>query len=303
MFNRLIAFILPYFPERFVWIFSRKYIAGKKLSEAIQCIEKLKEEKILPTVDVLGESISNREEAEQHLERYLHTIDTLVEKKLKGGISVKPTMFGLLWDKEFCYQHIRKITAHAAEKGIFVRIDMEDSGCTTDELELFKKLYAEFPARVGIVLQAYLKRTLSDIEFLKELSIPEHPVNIRLCKGIYIESKKIAYRGTQEIRNNYMLCLEKMLEYKFYPALATHDKKLIYSCIDLIQSHGLNRDQYEFQMLLGVAPRLRKELIEKGHKMRVYVPYGDMWFKYATRRLQENPAMVWDIITGIVVPR
>lgn len=299
----MIANILPHFPQSFVWVFSRKYIAGKKLDEAIQCIEKLHKEKNLSTVDVLGESVTTTEEVEFYKEAYLHTIETLSEYDYGMSVSLKPTMFGLLIDEGLCYSSIRTIISLAASRDLFVRIDMEDSSCTDAEMRLFEKLYQEFPAHVGIVLQAYLKRTLSDLDKLKKVEIADHPINIRLCKGIYIEPKEIAYKRKQEVRDSFTDCLEKMLEYKFYPALATHDKKLINSCLELLKKYSLKSEEYEFQMLLGVTPRLRRKLIASGHKMRVYVPFGSQWFLYATRRLQENPHMVWDIIAGLVLPK
>lgn len=299
----MIANILPHFPERFVWIFSKKYIAGKELKEAIRCIEDLHRENIVSTVDVLGESVNSLEEVNYYLAQYLETIQILSEYNFGLSISVKPTMFGLLEDYDYCQNSLRKILMLAREKNLFVRIDMEDSSCTDSELRLFEQLYKEFPGHVGIVLQAYLRRTLADLDRLKKVEIKGHPINIRLCKGIYVESRKIAFKGRQEIRNNFISCFEKMLEYKFYPALATHDKKLICSCLDLIAKYELKPDEYEFQMLLGVTKRLRKKLTQKNHRMRVYVPFGVQWFRYATRRLQENPHMVWDIITGMVVPK
>jgi proline dehydrogenase len=164
---------------------------------------------------------------------------------------------------------------------------------------LFGKLYKEFPVNVGIVIQAYLKRSLADLEHLKSISIEAHPVNIRLCKGIYIEPVKIAYKRRNEIRENFVKCFQKLLDYNFYPALATHDKKLIDELLTLIKKHKLDRDSYEFQMLLGVTPHLRRQLVEENHQMRVYVPYGEDWFNYSIRRLQENPRMVQDIIKSL----
>jgi proline dehydrogenase len=303
MIHRMIAYFLPFLPERFVWLFSKKYIAGKDLASAVACIDELKTENIIPTIDVLGESVNSREEADQYLDNYLQAINAVQINRKESSFSLKPTMFGLHWDPEFCYESVHKIVALAASKKSFVRIDMEDSSCTDPELKLFRKLYLEFPAHVGIVLQSYLKRTLDDIDYLNTFSDPEHPVNIRLCKGIYIEPKKIAFRKKQEVRDNFIRSLRRMLEHGFYPALATHDKKLVRPCLELIREFSLTPDQYEFQMLLGVTPRLRKELLKEGHRMRVYVPYGENWFKYATRRLQENPNMVWDILAGIVIPK
>lgn len=303
MINRLIASILPYFPERFVWIFSKKYIAGKDIDSAIDCITRLHQDDILATVDILGEAVNSPEEAESYLAQYLDAIQILSGYHFGLSMSIKPTMFGLHTHFDTCHANLRQILSLAKEKDLFIRIDMEDSSCTDLELALFEMLYKEFPAHVGIVLQAYLKRSMDDLDRLKRIEIPGYPVNIRLCKGIYIEPRKIAFKSRQDIHDNFIRCLEKMLRLQFYPALATHDKKLIYACLKLIETQKLRHDQYEFQMLLGVTPRLRKELTQHHHRMRVYVPFGNQWFRYATRRLQENPHMVRDIITGIIIPK
>jgi proline dehydrogenase len=303
MFNRLIARILPFLPEKLVWIFSKKYIAGKVLDDAVRIIQDLEKDNISATIDILGESISEAKEVVIYKQKYLDTIAQLSSQFPEVTYSVKPTMFGLQWNVELCYKNLHEIIKQASEKGLFVRIDMEDSECTSPEIELFKKLYLEFPSSVGLVLQACLKRTMDDISYLNTFSLPDHPVNIRLCKGIYIEPETISYRARQDIRDNYLSCLDKLLDSHFFPAIATHDKKLIQGCLELIRKHDLNPGQYEFQMLLGVTPKLRKYLVDGGHRMRVYVPFGEKWFSYATRRLKENPHMVWDIITGIFISK
>lgn len=301
MINRLIAHLLPLFPKKFIWLFSKKYIAGETIADAVRVVKDLNRQSVMSTIDILGESVNSREEVVLYQTKYLHAIKELGNSNLPVTFSVKPTMFGLLWDFDFCYESIRKIMVNASGKNIFIRIDMESSECTDLEFRLYEKLYKEFPAHVGIVLQAYLHRTLNDLEYLKRLSQDSHPINIRLCKGIYIESQKIAFKGRREIRDNFVKCTEVMLKYGFYPALATHDKKLIGSLTELITRFGLSQEQYEFQMLLGVTPLLRQTLVEQGHRMRVYVPYGEQWFDYSIRRLQENPRMVWDIIKSFFI--
>ncbi|MBA7569976.1 Proline dehydrogenase [subsurface metagenome] len=212
-------------------------------------------------------------------------------------------MFGLLRDFEFCHKTIREIVKKASENHYLVRIDMEDSQCTDLELRLFQRLYHEFPENVGVVLQSYLKRTFSDLENLKKISDPEFPVNIRLCKGIYIEPESIAYKEREEINTNFLKCLDLMFANNIFPAIATHDNKLIWESIALVSKYGKSTRDYEFQMLYGVTPRLRDKLVDKGHTMRVYVPYGQQWFQYSTRRLKENPHLVRDIILGFLVKK
>lgn len=301
MFNRMIAGILPYMPKNFVWIFSKRYIAGKKIEDAIRVSRDLNNQGILVTVDLLGEFITRLDEAERNKLEYLDIIDTFVKEKIDGNFSLKPTMFGLLLDKEVCYQNIREIVAMAASYNNFVRIDMEDSQCVDLEIELYRKLKAEFPKNVGLVVQAYLKRTLKDLENLMDLHTKEVPLNYRLCKGIYVEPAEIAYKKYEEINKHFLVDLEFMFKNGVYPGIATHDKPLVDGAYKLIEKYNVPKDMYEFQMLYGVTPELRKSIVDQGHRMRVYVPFGDQWFAYSTRRLKENPKMAWLIIKAIFV--
>lgn len=208
-------------------------------------------------------------------------------------------MFGLLLDKEVCYQHIREIVAKAASYNNFIRVDMEDSPCTDMEIELYRKLKAEFPKNVGLVVQAYLKRTLSDLENLMDIHSKEIPLNYRLCKGIYVEPAAIAYKKYEEINQHFLEDLEFMMKNGVYPGIATHDKPLVEGAYKLIEKYNVPKNMYEFQMLYGVTPELRKSIVSKGHTMRVYVPYGKQWFGYSTRRLKENPKMASLIIKAL----
>lgn len=298
-FNNLIAKLLPHMPPKLVWLVSKKYIAGAKLEDAIQVIRELNSHKIKTTADVLGEAIESIQDADSYQKIYLKTVLAAEKNGLDTTFSLKPSMFGLQINFEQCKTLIKEIVKLAASKNFFVRIDMEDSSCTDTELKLFTDLYSEFPENVGIVIQAYLHRSLTDIENLAKISKPNSPINIRLCKGIYIESKNIAYKLGHEINKNFIACLNLLLEKSLYPAIATHDRSLIQSSIQLMKEYKRKQTEYEFQMLFGVAPRLRQKLVSAGHQMRVYVPFGEEWFRYSTRRLQENPKMVWDIIFGM----
>lgn len=299
MFNKLIAGMLPYMPKKLVWLFSKQYIAGQSLEEAVENCLKLNRQGILTTIDVLGEFITTLDEAEANKQEYLHVIETAERQGVKGNYSLKPTFFGLLLDREVAYQHIREVVARAAQYNNFVRIDMEDSPCTDDTLDIYKRIREEFPAHVGVVLQAYLKRTAGDITNLAQLSTDENPVNFRLCKGIYVEPADIAYRDRHEVRRRFLEDLDLMMQHKLYPGIATHDKVLIDGALELIKRHGLAKDQYEFQMLYGVTPALRQSLVDAGHTMRIYVPFGEHWFGYSTRRLKENPAMAGVIVKAL----
>lgn len=293
--------MLPYFPKKFIWIFSKSYISGETIEDAMRVSKELNAKGIRVTLDVLGEFIKTLDEAEANKKEYLNTIETSYSNKINGNFSVKPTSFGLLIDKQVCYRHIREIVAKASSYGGFVRIDMEDSPCTDMEIELYRKLKAEFPLNVGLVLQAYLKRTLNDIKGMMDMHSPEAPLSYRLCKGIYVEPAEIAYKKYEEINQHYLEDLEFILKNGIKVGIATHDKPLIEGAFRLIEKYKVPRDMYEFQMLYGVTPGLRDTVLKAGHYMRVYVPFGEKWFGYSTRRLKENPKMASHIIKAIFV--
>ena len=301
MLNTLISNILPYMPKKLVWVFSKEYIAGETIEEAVVAAKKLNEDGILTTIDVLGEFIKNLDEAEANKQEYLEVIEAAEKAEVEGNYSLKPTSFGLLIDKNVAYEHIREIVAKAASYNNFVRIDMEDSPCTDLEIELFRKLKEEFPKNVGLVFQSYLKRTHQDIKDLRDLHNDDVPLNFRLCKGIYVEPASIAYKKYEEVNQHFLEDIELMFKEEMYPAIATHDKPVIEGAYKLIEKYAVSKDKYEFQMLYGVTPALRKSIIDKGHKMRVYVPFGKEWFGYSTRRLKENPKMASVILKAIFV--
>ncbi len=301
MLNKLIANILPHMPKKLVWVFSKRYIAGETLEEGILASKLLNEKGIEITLDLLGEFINTLGEAEENKNQYLEIINRTTSEKVKGNFSLKPTMFGLLIDKEVCYKYIREIVSLAAEKNSFIRIDMEDSQCVDMELEMFKRLKMEFPANVGLVIQAYLRRTFSDLEALNELNTIENPLNLRLCKGIYVEPEKIAYKNFEEVQQNYLKNMEYMFKNKMYVGIATHDKFLVNESYKLIEQYNVPKNRVEFQMLFGVTPYLRQSIVDKGFLMRIYIPFGKHWFGYSTRRLKENPKMATEIIKALFV--
>jgi len=236
-----------------------------------------------------------------YLEQYLEIIEIANQQKIDGNFSIKPSMFGLLLDKEACYQNMRTIVTKAAIYNNFVRIDMEDSQCVDHEIDIFRRLKAEFPKNVGLVVQAYMRRTMDDLKNLMVLHSKDIPLSYRLCKGIYIEPANIAYKGYQEVREHFLDDLDFMLQNKVYPGIATHDKFLVEGSYKFIEQYNVPKNMYEFQMLYGVTPDLRKSIVESGHTMRVYVPFGKHWFGYSTRRLKENPNMIWHILKALVV--
>jgi proline dehydrogenase len=301
MLNKLIANILPHMPKKLVWVFSKRYIAGETIEEGLLASKLLNEKNMEVTIDLLGEFIQTLDEAKENRDNYFEIINRFTSENVTGNFSLKPTMFGLLIDKEICYNYIREIVALASEKNSFIRIDMEDSDCVDMEIEIFKKLRGEFPKNVGLVLQAYLRRTMNDLEDLNKLNTESHPINFRLCKGIYIEPEKIAYKNYQKVREMYLNDLEYMFKHNMYVGIATHDKYLVENAFQLIEKYKISKEMCEFQMLFGVTPELRQSIVDKGFKMRVYVPFGKHWFKYSTRRLKENPKMATEIIKALFV--
>ena len=301
MLNRMIAYIVPHMPKKLVWVFSKRYIAGETIEQGLLASKLLNEQNIEVTIDLLGEFIDSLEQAEDNKNQYIEIINRFTAEEIKGNFSLKPTMFGLLIDEEKCYRHIREIVQLAARKNSFVRIDMEDSRCVDAEIKIFKKLRSEFPAHAGLVLQAYLKRTFNDLQELNKLNTDKHPLNFRLCKGIYVEPEKIAYKGYDEVREHFLKDLEYMFQQNMYAGIATHDKYITENAFRLIEKYKVSKNMYEFQMLYGVTPELRQMIIERGHLMRVYVPYGKHWFNYSTRRLKENPKMAQHIIKALFI--
>ena len=301
MLNKLIVNMLPYMPKKLIWVFSKRYIAGETIEDGLLASKLLNQQNIEVTVDLLGEFISTLEEAEENKNLYLHIIDRFTEEQVQGNFSLKPTMFGLLIDKEACYNLIREIIASAARKNSFIRIDMEDSQCVDLEIDLFRKLHSEFPCNVGLVLQAYLRRTMNDIQNFMSLNTTEIPVNFRLCKGIYVEPEEIAFKKYDEVREHFLKDLEFMFQHKMYVGIATHDTYLVENAFSLINKYKVPQTMYEFQMLYGVTPELRKSIINQGHRMRVYVPFGKQWFNYSSRRLKENPKIAQHILKALIV--
>lgn len=288
-------------PKKFVWLFSKRYIAGDNIEDALRESEKLNKEGNSVTIDILGEYIKELTEAEKNKEQYIELINSFIKSGVDGYFSLKPSMFGLLLDKEKCYENIEEIVRLAYEHNSFVRIDMEDSSCTDDELDIYMRLKKEFPGCVGIVFQSYLRRTFKDIERLSDFHEEKNPVNVRLCKGIYIEPEEIAFQDDAEVRDWFVKDIEYLVEKGIFVGIATHDKYLVNKAIEFLQKNEVPKDKYEFQMLFGVTPELRKTIVKGGHPMRIYVPYGKEWFGYSTRRLKENPNMTNHIIKALFI--
>lgn len=298
MFNRMIVTMLPVVPKAIIRRVSRRYIAGDKLEDAIATASKLEQqEKAWSTIDVLGEFVTERAVALKSKADSLAVIDAIAARGLQGaaGLSLKPTSLGLGIDPGFGLDNIREVVTRGRDRGVFVNIDMENSPYTDATLLAFRKLREEGFTNVGVVIQAMLRRSEQDV-----LALAEYKPVVRLCKGIYREARTIAFTDREEVRANYRKLLRLMLDRGFHPAIATHDDPLIEDAQGQIRERGLRNDQYEFQMLLGVREPVRRRLLGEGHHLRVYVPFGEDWYGYSTRRLKENPEMAGMIAKAVL---
>jgi proline dehydrogenase len=295
IFNKAVVGVLPMFPKKLVRVFANRYIAGDKLSEGIEKVKALNAKNIIATMDVLGESIKDRNEAIQSKNESLEVLEEIEKTGVNSNLSVKLTMLGLNIDFDLCLSLVTEIMESAKEKNNFVRIDMEDSPVTEATIKIFEAVRKKYD-NVGLVLQAYMRRSEQDI-----IRLTEEKANFRLCKGIYIEPESVAYKGKQEIRDNYLKLLKLMFERNAYVGIATHDDYLIDGAKKIIKEMGITKDRYEFQMLLGVRENLRDKIVAEGEKMRIYVPFGERWYQYSIRRFKENPNVAGQVIKSIFV--
>jgi proline dehydrogenase len=277
-FDRTIVRLLPAVPRPVLQRLSARYIAGSTIDDAARVVDELNGQGKLATVDVLGEEITSPDEARAIARQYHELLARIDDDELDSNISIKLTALGLDLDLGLCRENLEAVVRDAKERESFVRIDMEDSSTTTHTLGLYRDLRELGYENLGVVVQAYLRRTIDDVEGID---------NVRLCKGIYVEPPAIAYREFEAVRANYLLVLEKLLAQGSFVGIATHDEYLIVEALRLVR--GLPSDRYEFQMLLGVRPDRADALVGAGHRVRIYVPYGTQWYEYSLRRLQENP--------------
>ena len=220
-------------------------------------------------------------------------LDAIESNKLDSNLSIKPTQLGLLIDEDFCYEQIKEVVEVAAKYKNFIRIDMEDSSVTDKIIDLYFKLKKD-KDNVGIVLQSYLKRTINDV---KKLMMDGS--NFRICKGIYVEPEEIAFKDREPVREKFLEAVKLLLTNGNYVGIATHDDPLVDGAYEMIKNKSIDKDKYEFQMLYGVKEGLRDRINADGHKIRVYVPYGEHWYAYSMRRLQENPRVAWYITKSL----
>ena len=294
LFDTLVKYGMPFVPKVIVGRVARRYVAGDTLDDAAHTLRALNEEGAMGTVDILGEEVREPVKATAAVAEYLRLLDRIEDEKLDANISIKPTMLGLNIDQTLCDENLLRIVGRAAGFDNFVRIDMEDHTCTDNTIRLFRQMHEKHPTTVGVVLQSYLHRTIADINDL----LPLAP-NIRICKGIYREPREIAWKDFETIRANFIFATEKLLSSGAYVGIATHDPHLVWAGMQIVDRLGLDRDRYEFQMLLGVDPELRRIILSNGHRLRVYVPYGRDWYPYSIRRLRENPTVAHHVVRAM----
>ncbi len=295
LFDTLVKYGMPWVPKPIVSRVARRYVAGESIDDAVRTLREMNAEGAMGTVDVLGEEVRDRSKTERAVSQYLDILDRIEAEGLDANISIKPTMLGLKIDADLCADNLNTVVGRAAELGNFVRIDMEDHTCTDATLQLYRRIHDAYPTAVGIVLQSYLHRTTADVADLLPLS-----PNIRMCKGIYREPRAIAWEDFETIRANFIYNMEKLLAEGAYVGIATHDPHLVWAGMAAVDRLQIDRDRYEFQMLLGVDPELRSIILSAGHRLRVYVPYGRDWYSYSMRRLRENPTIAHHVVRAML---
>ena len=291
--NPIIKATLPLVPKPIVRRIAKPYIAGETLPELVSVVQELNHDRFIVATSILGEFVTEVKDAEEAVQQYQEVLTEIKDLKLESNIHIKLSHFGLKLDKEVCYNNLINILKTAADCGNFVRIDMEDSTCTDDTLEIYKRAREKFE-NVGVVIQACMKRSNEDIDSLKAMK-----ANVRICKGIYIEPPEIAYHDREIVRQNYSTLLKDLLGAGCYVGIATHDKWLVDDAFQTIEELALDHTQYEFQMLYGVDPQLRQMIRDAGHRMRVAVPFGPSWYPYSIRRLRKNPTVARYVLQAL----
>lgn len=293
--NRLMIFMIRLLPKGLVKPVAMRYIASERLEDAIRVLGDLHSKKMMATVDVLGENVSTKEESLQAMKACEDVLRAIEKNHLQSSLSIKLTQLGLKLDPEFCHENVKSLLTIAHSHATFVRVDMEDSSTTSATLQLYEKLRSEGFENVGVVIQAYLRRSEEDIQRLNRRA-----PNVRLVKGVYVEPETIAFKDKEEIRHNYRKLLRMLLEAKCYVGMATHDDVLLQSAYQYIREMKLQKSGYEFQMLYGVRVKRRDQIVAEGHRMRIYVPFGASWYSYSMRRFQENPQIARYVLQAIL---
>jgi proline dehydrogenase len=276
--------------------FASRFVAGETIDEALDAVAALNAKGITASLDLLGESVTDENEARDAGRQYMHMLDRIHERKLDANVSVKLTAMGQDISEDLCVAIMHDILGKARDYDSFVRLDMESSAYTDRTLRLFEdRLYPNYPKNVGIVLQSMLRRTRSDVEHANQLKC-----RVRICKGAYLEPETVAYPDKADVDANYVACMQLLMSHGNYPGIATHDEKIIAEAKRYAMEQGISHDRFEFQMLYGVRRDLQEQLVRDGYRIRIYVPFGTQWYPYLMRRLAERPANV-AFMTGNVM--
>ncbi len=293
VFDRVVAMTLPLVPKPVVRRVASPYIAGERVDDLLSLAETLNREGYRVAAAILGEFVTRREDSVEAVRDYETLLARMGERRIDGYIHIKPTHLGLKLDKEFCLENVRALLVAARRQGLFVRMDMEDSPCIDDTLEMYYRLRPDFD-NVGVVIQARMRRSIEDVRELAKVK-----ANVRVCKGIYLEPFALAYTDPEIISRNYIRLLEELVSAECPVAIATHDERLVWEAVRIIDRYRVPRERYEFQMLLGVLAPLRTVIRDAGHPIRVAVPYGPNWYPYSLRRLRKNPAIAGYVLKSL----
>jgi proline dehydrogenase len=273
---------------------TRRFVAGDTLEEALAVCERLQREGVFSTLDHLGENVRTLEEASASCDAYVSALEKIGDRHLSSTIAIKLTQFGLDLSAQACLENVRRLEAKAKIAASRVEIDMEASGYTERTLALAIQAGSECGC-VRVCVQAYLHRSAGDIDRLNAAAVP-----VRLVKGAYREPPSVAIPRKQDVDENYVTLMKKLLDHGVYPAIATHDEKIVREAIEYVQARSIRPDSFEFQMLYGIRRDLQRKLIEQGYRLRLYVPYGTEWYPYFMRRLAERPANLWFVLRNLL---
>jgi proline dehydrogenase len=292
--NNLIIQILPFLPKFLVKIVASPYIAGITDEEMLQNVEKLNQKGFKVAIDILGEHVQTENEAKQVTNRYVAIYDEISKRNLFANLSIKLTHIGQDLGLDIVEKNLFKLVEAAKKNNNFLRLDMENAPYTSETIKLYKEMFNHYN-QIGIVIQAYLHRSIDDIKVLSN-----DKFNVRICKGIYVEDPSLVLNDYNDIRDNYISLVKESLNNGSYVGIATHDEFLIDSLYSWILEKNISKDRYEFQVLHGVPMQKKlKKLMDDGNTVRVYLPYGDNWYDYSVRRLKENPKMAGYIIKNL----
>jgi proline dehydrogenase len=273
---------------------SRRFVAGETLADALAVGRHVNSERISITLDHLGENVTSPVEAEASRDVYTRTLEQLHAAGIQGNVSLKLTQFGMDLSEDTCRANVAHVVRKAAELESFVRVDMESSVYTDRTLRLVRDLHGEHGA-VGAVIQAYLYRSARDVE-----TLCKEGIRVRLCKGAYLEPHSVAFPHKADVDRNYIALMNLLLDKGVYPAIATHDPRMIEATRQYAAAHGIGPDRFEFQMLYGIRRDLQQRLVAEGYRLRLYVPFGKAWYPYFMRRLAERPANVVFLLRNLL---